>query len=466
MSIRIRDRLSRWRLVGRFALASLVAFVAIGVALSVVLSRQAVDQQEEAARSHAEFVSNSIVRYQLTARDLDFLAPMKGLRYLEFSEFVRDRILKYPVLRVKIWRSDGTVVFSDEPRLVGRLFPLAEPLYEAFHDGVAVTEIGPPSEAENLYDRSLARKVLETYVPVFLDPNRPSGSPVAVVETYTDYAVVQAQVDRAFRSVLFTLLPGLLGLYVVLLPIMRRVARRLEDQASRLGVLLERERATQTERRKLLDRTLRAGEEERTRLAAELHDGPVQRVARIGYGLERVLGRQRKGNHGEAQELLATMQQDVFDEVQQLRTMMSNLRPPVLDERGLVDALRDKAEAIKHETGLDCSVRATLSGRLDPATEIVLYRVSQEALTNVQKHARASQAWLSLSRSNGSVVLEVRDDGIGFEPSRASTNGGDHFGLMAMRERVEMAGGRWEIESGPGTGTRVRAVLPCQEAQQ
>src|SRR2546422_3889953 len=115
MSIRIRDRLSRWRLVGRFALASLVAFVAIGVALSVVLSRQVVDQQEQAARSHAEFVSNSIIRYQLTARDLDFLAPMKGPRYLEFSQFVRDRILKYPVLRVKIWRSDGTVVFSDEP---------------------------------------------------------------------------------------------------------------------------------------------------------------------------------------------------------------------------------------------------------------------------------------------------------------------------------------------------------------
>jgi signal transduction histidine kinase len=164
-------------------------------------------------------------------------------------------------------------------------------------------------------------------------------------------------------------------------------------------------------------------------------------------------------------DLLAEMQQAVFDEVGDLRRLMSRLRPPVLDQRGLEDAIRDRAEAIQDEFGLECLVEADLERRLTPALETVLYRVSQEALTNVVKHAGARRARVGLFRDNGSVILEVEDDGAGFDDA-GTTAEGHHFGLLAMRERVEMAGGTWRLESTPGRGTRIRAVLPAMESER
>jgi signal transduction histidine kinase len=462
-----RSRVRRWQLVTRFAAASLIVFLVIGAGLSMLISRQLVDRERQNAEAHAEFVTNAILRYELSPQDLSFLAPMKGARYEEVLGFVQARILQYPLVLVKIWRSDGTVVFSNDQRLVGRTFqPLGDELRRAFQTGRTFSLVGSTrDEAENKEVQQLPDRVLETYVPVFIFQGRNQGPPVAVVETYTDYAVVQAQLDKVLRTVLVMLVCGLAVLFLLLLPIARRVSKRLEQQTVQLGELLSREKAVQSERRGLLDRTLRAAEEERTRLSAELHDGPVQRLARIGYGLERVRMRRSHRNDEGGDELLAEMQQAVFDEVGDLRRLMSRLRPPVLDQRGLEDAIRDRAEAIKHEFGIECVVEANLERRLAPGLETVLYRVSQEALTNVVKHAGARRARVGLFRDNGTVILEVDDDGSGFEAA-GGTSGEDHFGLLAMRERVEMAGGTWLIESSPGQGTRIRAVLPALESER
>jgi signal transduction histidine kinase len=462
------SRVRRWRLVMRFAAASLIVFLVIGAGLSILISRQLVGRERQNAERHAEYVTKSILRYELNPQDLSFLAPMKGARYEEFLGFVQDRILQYPLVLVKIWRSDGTVVFSNDRNLVGRRFgSLNHQLREAFSTGTTVSVVvSTRDERENAPSQGLPGRVLETYVPVFIFQGRNEGPPVAVVQTYTDYAVVQAQVDQVRRTVLVMLVGGLAILFVLLLPIARRVSRRLEQQAVRLGELLSREQAAQAERRGLLDKTLRAAEEERTRLAAELHDGPVQGLARIGYGLERVRMRKGQGSSGGAEELLAQLQAAVFEEVRDLRALMSRLRPPVLDQRGLEDAIRDRAEAIRHEFGIDCVVEANLERRLAPLLETVLYRFSQEALTNVVKHAGARRARIGLFRDNGTVILEVDDDGSGFEPARAAGEGREHLGLLVMRERVEMAGGTWSIDSSPGRGTRIRAVLPAAEAER
>jgi len=195
---------------------------------------------------------------------------MKGARYEEVLGFVKTRILQDPLVLVKIWRSDGTVVFSNDRDLVGRTFqPLSDHLREAFYKGMAVSSVEDTrDEAENVSVMELPPRVLETYVPVFIYQGRNEGPPVAVVETYTDYAVVQAQVDRVLRTVLVMLVGGLAVLSLLLLPIARRVSRRLEEQAERLEGLLKREQAVQSERRGLFDRTLRAAEQERTRIAA------------------------------------------------------------------------------------------------------------------------------------------------------------------------------------------------------
>jgi signal transduction histidine kinase len=144
---------------------------------------------------------------------------------------------------------------------------------------------------------------------------------------------------------------------------------------------------------------------------------------------------------------------------------MTELRPPILDERGLEAALVDYCLDFQERTGVACSVSAELPARLEPAQETILYRLAQEALINTGKHAGAGRATILLRFSEASVVLTVHDDGVGFDVASARDPAGrDHFGLAVMRERVEMAGGRWEVRSSPGQGTRIMASLPLQAA--
>jgi len=449
----------RWGWVARFAAAALVAVVGIGMALSIVFSRALLAQRQEAAQDHATFVANSILRAQLGT--LDDLTPMSGEAYTQLAKFVGSRVLLRPLVFVSLWRNDGTVIFSSVRSLVGRQFSLDPVLRSAFTTGKAASDLTNNDQRGPLALPDMPSRVVDTYVPVFKDPSRPEDGPVAVIELDTDAVALSAEEANVFKHMMLTLVAALGVLYLFLLPIAWRFAAKIDDQNEQLQLLLSRERTTQYERRRLLDRTLRAAEEERTRLAAELHDGPVQRLARLGYGLERVRTRQNQGDVKGSQELLAEIQGSVFDEVKELRGMMSRLRPPVLDQRGLEDALRDRAESIQEDTGVQCTVQGRLDGRLTPTLETVLYRVSQEALQNVVKHSRAKHARVVLARNNGSVVLEIQDDGVGFQPSR-SNSGGEHFGMLAMRERVEMIGGTWEVDSMPGQGTRVRVVLPWE----
>jgi signal transduction histidine kinase len=160
-------------------------------------------------------------------------------------------------------------------------------------------------------------------------------------------------------------------------------------------------------------------------------------------------------------EAIEKVQGRLREEVSDIRKMMSDLRPPALDNLGLVAALQEQLAAVGRETGLECSIDSALGTRLLPAYEIVLYRVAQEALTNVVKHAGADRVWVSLKPMDGHVVLEIGDDGAGFDPSEAANSvSSGHFGLLGMRERCEMAGGKWDLVSRAGTGTVVRAWLP------
>jgi two-component system NarL family sensor kinase len=452
-----RKRRARSRLVLPFALASLVAFVAIGLALSTLVGRRLVERQVEAAEFHARFVAETILRHELRPRELNFLTPLEGERYGELREFVDDRVLRWPIIRLTIWRSDGMIVFSEDPTLVGEQFQLAETLKQGFRRSSPVSTIMGPARSPGPHPMV---NHLDTYVPVFFDAHDGGGIPVAMIQVSQDYAGIQSEVGRLFRTVTMTLVAGLAFLYLSLFPILVRVSRTLSRQNARLE-----EQAR--DRRRLLDTVLRTSEEERKLLAAELHDGPIQRLAGLGYRLERARNRLDRGQAEGAGAMLGELQDGLSEETRRLREMMAELRPPVLDQRGIDSALRDHAAAFERSWGVGCSVRASLDRRLDPDVETVLYRVAQEALTNVAKHAHAEQAWVSLRTRNGSVVLEVGDDGIGFDTLYATSSGGrDHFGLTAMRERVEMAGGRWEIHSSPGQGTRVVAEFPRREVAE
>ncbi|HEX7148320.1 MAG TPA: sensor histidine kinase [Actinomycetota bacterium] len=220
------------------------------------------------------------------------------------------------------------------------------------------------------------------------------------------------------------------------------------------------EARAQEDRGRLVNKILTVAERQRSGMAAELHDGPIQELTRLGLSLERSQLRLRRGQLEEGRGLLTDAQAALSGEVQSLRRIMATLRPPVLEERGLVSALCDYVDMVRQQSGISCTLAAKLPERLPEDTEIVLYRVAQEALTNVARHAGASRARVELTETAEAVVLEVHDDGIGFDPAAEQQGGLDHFGLAGMRERVELAGGTWTVWSRPGSGTVLTASLP------
>ena len=226
------------------------------------------------------------------------------------------------------------------------------------------------------------------------------------------------------------------------------------------------QRRAEDERRRLLGTLYEAQESQDRRLAADLHDSHVQSLTAIGFRLEQARRRLGDGPPG-VLELLAKVGEDLAAEIGSLRRTISRLRPLTLDQDGLEAALRSLARAARAQAGLAaCEVRGDLGWeRLDPAVETALFRVAQQALANLVEHAGARHASVVLERGEGSVLLRVEDDGLGFDVEQVLVRpGGTSFGLIAMRERVEALGGRFSLWSRPGKGTRVEVCVPLAGA--
>jgi signal transduction histidine kinase len=238
-------------------------------------------------------------------------------------------------------------------------------------------------------------------------------------------------------------------------------AAQLRERGTALQLALVHLEKAEAERKRLLDRTMRGAEQERTRIAAELHDGPIQRLTPIGYPHEEASLTPGRGDDRRARTLMAAVQRGLRGEVDQLRGLMATLRPPVLDERGLTLALADELDSFERRTGIACTLKSEHDTRLEPEIETVLYRVVQEALTNVAKHARARKVSVSLGADDDRVDMQVQDDGVGFDAEEASGMvGNGHFGLAGMRERVELAAGTYHLRSTPGSGTLIHVRVP------
>jgi signal transduction histidine kinase len=207
-----------------------------------------------------------------------------------------------------------------------------------------------------------------------------------------------------------------------------------------------------------LRRSLAAAEAERGRWARELHDETLQALGALKVLLS---GAARLDD---AEAMRAAMRQAVDQltgDIQSLRSMIAELRPPALDELGLGPALTSLAQRTSTTTGLEVRADVDLAGdpRLTPEVETTVYRVVQEALTNVAKHANAATVELSVRSAEHDVLIAVSDDGVGFDPE-GDLDGG--FGLAGMRERVDLAGGELSVLPGSSVGTVVRARLPLR----
>ena len=228
---------------------------------------------------------------------------------------------------------------------------------------------------------------------------------------------------------------------------------------------LLREMETRSKRLAALSaRVARAQEEERERIARELHDGLGQALTAIRLDLS-AAGRRLGGDEGGATEYLGKAQRLTEESLDELRRIVFDLRPPALDHLGLVAALESYAREFEQRFKLQVTLTADeFTSRLPFEVETALYRICQEALTNVSKHANASQVLLRLERDSETVALTVQDDGAGFDAASVLDGSGAlrSIGILSMERRAEELGGEFRIESSPGRGTRIRAAMPLK----
>jgi signal transduction histidine kinase len=250
-----------------------------------------------------------------------------------------------------------------------------------------------------------------------------------------------------------------IGVLTVMNPVRRRFT---QDQAALLAILGALAASAIENARLSAESTHSLLSDERSRIAKEMHDGLSQSLFSVSLELD-VCRKRIKGHPAEVERRLAHMQTVLVRSLGELRRYIYDLRPVSISALGLVGAIGQRVTEIGEARGL--SVRVYTEGRerpLPPGVEACLYRVAQEAATNIAKHARASRAVLMLEYSPSDIRLVVEDDGCGFDVTAAVARCANEecIGLRSMRERIEAQGGRFTVSSGD-RGTTIEAVVPC-----
>lgn len=233
-----------------------------------------------------------------------------------------------------------------------------------------------------------------------------------------------------------------------------RVAERTQELSESLRMLKEAD----AERQRLLTHLVSAQEDERRRIAEDIHDDPLQVLVTATMRLD--LLRRSLGGEPGTDEVSETREM-VREVIAKLRSMMFELRPETLEKRGLAAAVRAYGEQWRLEPRL--VVRDRFDAEPPPDPRLILYRIVQEALANIRKHAQAANVIVTLEQHDKTFLVRVEDDGVGFQPSTIDRQG--HIGLTSMRERAEMAGGGCRIHSLPGGGTTVEFWVPASVDQ-
>ncbi len=240
---------------------------------------------------------------------------------------------------------------------------------------------------------------------------------------------------------------------------------RVAERTHELERLYEELQAREQARLVLLRKVISAQEDERKRLARELHDETCQTLAALGVRLDVALSAVSEGPARKSIEDARSLAARSLDEV---RRMMYDLRPAVLDDLGLVPAITWYANRTLSAQGIDVRVEADLDRALPKEIETPLFRVVQEVLTNVGRHAKAEQVLVQLAADDERLRIEIEDDGVGFDPASVAParGGGRGWGLMGIRERVDLVGGHLEITSSPGNGTYVVIDVPLPQGDR
>jgi signal transduction histidine kinase len=414
-------RVSVRREILRFAVPGVIGMVLLTLGSLLVSVAVAREQSQREAETTAQWLARTIVAPRLNAKLSG--GAVEAIARLEtaFASTVQGS----DVVAVRLWNDDGVIIYADDPRLVGEAADPPDLSVESL-----ISEAADPNRPENRY-LSADAELVQVSLPV----TGKDGS-----EYVFQISQQQDTIQEDARSIWVAFVPilvgslVLLGLLLVLLGVV--MARRIS--------------ADLRARQDLLQQAIAASDLERRRIAADLHDGTVQDMAGLSFRLAGMSSQaSARGELDNAAQL-----SDAADRsracVRELRSLLVDIYPPNLEMSGLSAALSDQIAALGPEVSVDLDIADVPD--LDQSTITVIYRVAREALTNVQKHARATEVSVTLRRLDGGVELRICDDGRGFDPELVEEG---HMGLRVISDLVTSVGGNLTVDTAPGRGCRI-----------
>ncbi|HEX4760154.1 MAG TPA: ATP-binding protein [Thermoleophilaceae bacterium] len=413
----------------QFALSGLAIVVLLGLAGVELLRNAGNTEALRDAKNTTRIAAVGVAQPNLT-RGVLRGDPQALAR---FDSIMRASVVRSPVVRVKIWTADGRVVYSDEKRLIGARYPLGADDQALLRQGGVDADVSDLTRPENRFERGQG-KLIEVYLPI----KGPDGKKL-MFEAYERQSSVTASSRRLWLTFAPALIGGLLLLQFFQLPLAASLVKRV--------------RRAGEDREALLRRAVEASDQERRRLASVLHDGVVQDLAGVSYGLSAASSKDLV-----SASITKEAASELRGSIAQLRSLLVDLYPGGLHGTDLRSALSDVALQLERD-GLETRVEIDLPEALDADTEELVYRAAREGARNVVKHAGATHAVIRVSRAASHAVVEVEDDGRGLAPAADGPREG-HFGLALLRDLLVESGGSLELTGAPKGGALLRVEVP------
>lgn len=412
----------------QLSIAGLLGTVAIGVGSFVASQRAGAGEAMNDVRTHTEVIARTVLESNLSPE----LIAGDQATIDRFDKVVRREVLDGSTLRVKLWDADGRIVYSDERRLIGEVYSLEGDKEESLRSGEIVSEISSLQGPENRFETDL-NELLEVYLPI----DGPDGEPL-LYESYYSMTAVQDATSRIRRQFAPVVVAPLLVTQSMNFLLAWQLNRRL--------------RRARDDRERLLRRVIESSDLERRRIARDLHDGVVQDLAGT---LFTIAAAAETASHV-SPELAADLRSASVGarrSLQSLRSLLVDIYPANLKSQGLEAALVD---LLAPANTLGIRTDLTIAGAVDRSVETsaLVYRVVQEAVRNVIRHASAETMHVGITAGDRSTVAVVTDDGRGFDPKQAGPEG--HLGLRLLTDLADDTGANLDISSQPGRGTSVR----------
>lgn len=423
--------------IARFAAGTLMAITVAVVGGYFVLRSVAIDEAKRQTRTRAQESAQlveSVVSDGLLEGRRDAVAKV--------DDVVVGRVLSGSIVRVKIWSPGGRVLYSDDPAEIGGRYALSPDQHELLRNGGAQVEVTDLNRPENRLDRQDGR-LLEAYTRI----RSPSGTPM-LFEIYQRFGSVTAEARRLLGALAPPILGAIALILIVQIPLFWSLTRRLQR--------------SHEQREGLLANAVMSSRRERRRVAAYLHDGPVQELAGLAFSLAPVADDAAARGADADASVVRNVIERLRGTVRELRALLVDLHPPTLASAGLEAAIRDLVNPLVSR-GTKVELRIDDHDRMDAETQALVYRVAQEALRNVIAYADATNVSVEVGVSGPNARLLVADDGRGFAPDvRERRREEGHLGLSLVEELARQAGGTLTIDSQEGAGTRVGLEVPVR----